>query len=372
MYPGATYKSRTEAVPLFDQKPVIYLEGFNGYFDLDEVHPIGFGDDTHADAPPNNAAAAPTVATADTPRASPEPAGAPAPEATAARQRVVVVFPGQGAQAKGMGRDLFAAYREQTAAADAVLGYSIETLCLKDPEDQLNQTQYTQPALYVVNALGYRKMQDERNIDADVAAFAGHSLGEYNALLAAGVFDFETGLRLVVERGRLMAKASGGGMAAVVGMQADALRSALDDAGLQSIDLANFNSPSQVVISGPAADVEIAHDALRKHKAIVVPLKVSAAFHSRYMDDARGEFRRFLSDVTFASPRVPVIANATAAAYAPDAIADTLARQIASPVRWDDSIAALLNEDAQTQFVEVGSTMLTRLIGEIRKAKATS
>jgi trans-AT polyketide synthase/acyltransferase/oxidoreductase domain-containing protein len=104
----------------------------------------------------------------------------------------------------------------------------------------------------------------------------------------------------------------------------------------------------------------------------VVPLKVSAAFHSRYMDDARGEFRRFLSDVTFASPRVPVIANATAAAYAPDAIADTLARQIASPVRWDDSIAALLNEDAQTQFVEVGSTMLTRLIGEIRKAKATS
>lgn len=343
IYPDGVYRTRTEAVALFDQKPVIYLDGFNGYFDLHEVLPVA------ADAP--------------------APAAQPTPAAEPARERVVVVFPGQGAQAKGMGKDLFAAYPDATAAASTILGYSITELCLDDPENRLNQTQYTQPALYVVNALGHRRLTEEGAVPATPDAYAGHSLGEYNALLAAGVFDFETGLRLVVERGRLMSQANGGGMAAVVGIDATLLRTTLDEAGLQAIDLANFNTPRQIVISGPAEAIESALQALRPLKGTVVPLKVSAAFHSRYMQSAQQEFADFLRGFAFNAPQVPVIANATALPYEPQAIVDTLSRQIANPVRWSDSIGALIRQ-GETRFVEVGSKILTRMIGEIRTAAA--
>lgn len=337
IYPDGVYKTRTEAVALFDQKPVIYLDGFNGYFDLDEIHPVT-----------NDEAFVPT-ATQPT------------------REKIVVVFPGQGAQAKGMGKDLFGAYPDQTDAASEILGYSISELCLEDPNDQLNQTQFTQPALYVVNALGHRRLVEDGAIPDTVDAYAGHSLGEYNALHAAGAFDFETGLRLVVERGRLMSQANGGGMAAVVGLDAVELRAALDDADLQSIDLANFNTPTQIVISGPAAAVDAAVKMLRKRKVTVVPLKVSAAFHSRHMQGAQKEFADFLSAFTFDAPKAQVIANATALPYEPDAIADTLSRQIASPVLWSDSIGALLRQ-GETRFIEVGSKILTNMIDNIKKA----
>lgn len=347
VYPGTVYKTRTAAVPLFDQKPVIYLEGFNGYFDLHEIHPAGAG----AGNTPFNGSGAAHEKTAQA--------------SAAAREQVVVVFPGQGAQFKGMGRELFGAYRELTAAADAILGYSIEELCVQDPQDRLKQTRYTQPALFVVNALGFRRMQDTGAIPDRIDALAGHSLGEYNALLVAGAFDFETGLRLVVERGRLMSQASGGGMAAVLGMKADDLRASLDAAGLQSIDMANFNSPTQTVISGPEADVQTAVQKLTTGQVTVVPLQVSAAFHSRSMQSAQQEFARFLAGFQFSPPAIPVIANATALPYQPDALIDTLSRQIASPVRWVDSVRALIRQ-GETRFIEVGSTILTRMIGEIR------
>src|SRR6516162_2607290 len=125
------------------------------------------------------------------------------------------LFPGQGSQRKGMGSTLFEEFQEVTARADEILGYSIKELCLHDPHQQLGQTQFTQPALYVVNALSYlKKMKDGSKVPTYLA---GHSLGEYNALFAAGVFDFETGLRLVKKRGELMSQATGGGMAAVIG-----------------------------------------------------------------------------------------------------------------------------------------------------------
>lgn len=367
VYPDAVYKTRTDAVPLFDQKPVIYLEGFNGYFDLHEIHPVGAdgraldrnGHGTGQERVNGAVAAAQSAANDD-------PSAATAPSA---RERVAVVFPGQGAQSKGMGKDLFAAYPEQTDKASEILGYSIRELCVDDPDNRLNQTQYTQPALYVVNALGLRQMQESGAVPADIDVLAGHSLGEYNALLAAGVFDFETGLRLVVERGRLMSQAAGGGMAAVVGLGADALRAALDEAGLQSVDLANFNTPSQIVISGPAADIEAALAALRKQKATVVPLKVSAAFHSRYMQAARDEFAEFLKGFAFNAPQIPVIANATALPYAAEEIVTTLSNQIASPVRWSNSIAALIGQ-GETRFIEIGSKILTRMITEIKAAAA--
>ena len=164
----------------------------------------------------------------------------------------VFMFPGQGSQKKGMGGDLFDQFPEITRTADEILGYSIKQLCLEDPDKQLGLTQFTQPALYVVNALTFMK----RSQDGETPDFVvGHSLGEFNALLAAGVYDFETGLRLVKERGRLMSEAKGGGMAAVVGMQEPAVRDMIAAQGADQVDIANLNSPTQIVLSGPTDEI---------------------------------------------------------------------------------------------------------------------
>ena len=159
------------------------------------------------------------------------------------------LFPGQGSQKKGMGLSLFEHYPELVKEADAILGYSIEDLCLNDPDDLLKQTQYTQPALYVVNALSYLERIKEDGKEPDYVA--GHSLGEYDALFAAGVFDFATGLKLAKRRGELMAEARNGGMAAVIGMKENEIRKVIEENELQQIDIANLNSPNQIVISGP-------------------------------------------------------------------------------------------------------------------------
>ena len=158
------------------------------------------------------------------------------------------VFPGQGSQAKGMGKDLFAEFPQQVEEASRTLGYSLPTLCLDDPEQKLGLTQYTQPALYAVCALAYQRKLRDSGRKPDFVA--GHSLGEYTALFAAGVFDFATGLRLVQRRGELMGQATGGGMAAVVGLPADKIRQALAAAGMGTVEVANLNSYEQVVISG--------------------------------------------------------------------------------------------------------------------------
>jgi trans-AT polyketide synthase, acyltransferase and oxidoreductase domains len=150
------------------------------------------------------------------------------------------IFPGQGSQVKGMGADLFSAYPSHIQQADNILGYSIARLCLEDPDNQLNNTNYTQPALYIVNALSYlKKIQEDQTTPNYVA---GHSLGEYSALFAAGVFDFETGLKLVQKRGELMHQATGGGMAAVIGLQNDAVDNVIKQNALSTISIANVNS----------------------------------------------------------------------------------------------------------------------------------
>lgn len=380
LYPDRVLKTRTAATTLFDQKAVIYLEGFNGYFDLHEISVVG----AETAAPP--AAAAPAPA-ASAPAAEPPPAASPAPVAAAvpaeaspapstpppadaaARTHRVVMFPGQGAQKKGMGKDLFAAFPDLTQRASEILGYSIERLCVEDPDNQLGQTQFTQVALYVVGALGY--LQRQRNGDAQVDAdfFMGHSLGEYNALLAAEVFDFETGLRLVMKRGELMGAANGGAMAAVVRVDLERIRKVLDEGGMEAIDVANYNTPTQTVISGPAADVARAVEAFGKEKIVAIPLKVSAAFHSRYMRDARDQFAQFVSQFSFQAPRKPVIANVTARPYESDRIAETLSDQIASPVRWVDSVRYALEQQA-SEFVEIGSSILGPMVKEIRLVQA--
>jgi trans-AT polyketide synthase/acyltransferase/oxidoreductase domain-containing protein len=275
----------------------------------------------------------------------------------------VVVFPGQGAQRKGMGRALFARYADLTRVAEAILGLSLPELV--ESAERLGKTQYTQPALFVVNALSYLEWRETAGRDPDYAA--GHSLGEYNALVAAGALDFATAVRLVKLRGELMAQAEAGSMAAVIGMSSEMLTRELYVLGAGAIDLANDNSPSQQVISGPRAEIQRVIPGLRERGATVIELRVSAAFHSRYMKPARERFAGALAEVTFGRLRFPVISNVAARPYEQARIGELLAQQIDSPVRWTDSIRYLIarGEDA---FEELGpGRTLTKLVAEIRE-----
>lgn len=266
-----------------------------------------------------------------------------------------------------MGGPLFERFPEITAQADQILGYSIARLCMEDPDGQLGQTQFTQPALFVVNALTYRaKLEDG---DPAPAFVAGHSLGEYNALLAAGCFDFATGVKLVKQRGELMGRVSGGGMSAVIGLEPQKIQSVLHDSeDGRRIDVANFNSFEQTVIAGPKEDLAAVKPALEAAGArMVIPLNVSAPFHSRYMRDAQREFEGFLDGYAFHAPRIPVISNVRARPYEGDMVRATLAEQIGNSVRWLDSVLYLL-EKPEPDFEEVGpGQVLTKLIKTIRK-----
>lgn len=285
---------------------------------------------------------------------------------------IAFVFPGQGSQKRGMGQGLFDEVREYAAVekdVDAILGYSMRTLCLEDPDNRLKQTQYTQPSLYVVNALHYYKAIGD---GTHPSWLAGHSLGEYNALLAAGVFDFLTGLRLVQKRGELMSQAKNGGMGAVIGLDAGAVAKVIGESGLGAIDVANFNTPSQTVVSGQVDDIKRAGPFFEKAGAqMFIPLQVSAAFHSRYMADAAKQFADFLVPLSFAAPKIPVIANVTAQPYASvDASASgkaMLVNQITQSVQWTKSIRFLINQGV-TQFTEIGpGNVLTRMVQQIQQ-----
>ncbi|MGY0408678.1 MAG: acyltransferase domain-containing protein, partial [Polaribacter sp.] len=185
-----------------------------------------------------------------------------------------VLFPGQGSQYRGMGKELFKKYSKEVQKASEILGYDLEELCVKDSKRQLAKTEFTQPALYVVNYMQYREL----GITPDFVI--GHSLGEYNALLAAGVFDFITGLRLVKKRGELMAAASGGSMAAVLGLQIEELKESLHEGGYHDLDIANYNTPTQTVISGPKDSIEKICNDFDAKKIRIIPLFVTAPFHS--------------------------------------------------------------------------------------------
>jgi malonyl CoA-acyl carrier protein transacylase len=276
------------------------------------------------------------------------------------------LFPGQGSQAKGMGRHLFDQFPDLTAQADQVLGYSIRELCLEDPRQQLNQTLYTQPAIYVVSALAwYAHLASHGKPDF----LAGHSLGEFNALLAAEAYGFETGLRLVRRRAELMSTAADGAMAAVLNLDVADIEQILARHGLDQIDIANLNAPSQTVISGSREQIARAERLFEESQGRFVPLNTSGAFHSRFMAPARQQFEAFLASFDFLPLAIPVIANVTAQLYQPGAVADNLARQITGTVRWHESIAWLLAADPGQQMVELGhGEVLTNLLGKIRNA----
>jgi malonyl CoA-acyl carrier protein transacylase len=279
------------------------------------------------------------------------------------------LFPGQGSQSKGMGADLFDRFPDWTREADRILGYSIRELCVDDPRGELGQTAFTQPALFVVNAMTYRAREDS---GAAAPAFvAGHSLGEFNALLAAGVFDFSTGLALVRQRGALMGQVRGGGMAAIIGLEPARIQDVLasTEAG-RRLDVANFNSFDQTVIAGLKDDLAaVKADFEAAGVRAYIPLNVSAPFHSRYMKEAMLAFGTVLAGVTFRSPAVPVVANVTGVPYASTAVRETLARQIGESVRWLDSVLFLLDRGVTT-FEETGpGSVLGKLVAQIRKRR---
>jgi malonyl CoA-acyl carrier protein transacylase len=271
-----------------------------------------------------------------------------------------------------MGANLFdevREFREAEPQIDYILGYSVRELCLRDTAARLRDTQYTQPALFIVNALHHYKALSE---GARPQLLAGHSLGEYNALLAAGCFDLLTGIQLVQKRGELMSKRpAAGGMLAVVGLSVQRVEGLLRENGLTGVDVANYNSPTQTVISGLPRDLERAQTIYDRAGAqMVVPLPVSAAFHSRYMAEAATAFEEFLAPIKLSPPRLPVIANVTASEYPSQesAVKALLVRQITSSVRWTESVRTAIDEGIE-HFREVGpGNVLTRLIEAIRRA----
>lgn len=264
-----------------------------------------------------------------------------------------------------MGENLFSRFPAQVAQANEVLGYSVTELCLRDPMKQLDQTRFTQPALFVVNALGYL---DRLVQTGELPQYiAGHSLGEYDALFAAGVFDFKTGVRLVQERARLMSRESGGAMAAVVGLSVEQIRRVLTEADLSGIDIANLNSTNQTVISGPEQEVVASQNSLEKAGAqFFKRLPVSAAFHSRYMVRAQQEFATFLQQISLAEPRIPVVSNVTARPHILSELKGKLASQITHSVRWTECVEWLLQQPG-AEFVEIGpGNVLTGLVRRIQ------
>lgn len=273
------------------------------------------------------------------------------------------VFPGQGSQKVGMGEELFNEFEDLCSVADSILGYSIKDLCLEDAEKNLNLTQFTQPALFIVNALSYYKKIKDGAPKPDFVA--GHSLGEYNALLAAEAFDFETGVKLVQKRGALMSQAPEGAMAAVIGLSEEKIKDFLKANQLEAIDIANYNSPVQIVISGLKENIKKTRPIFKAEKIKCIPLKVSAAFHSHYMKGPEKEFRDFIDGLNFSDLNTTVISNVEAKPYQSSTIKENLAKQISNSVRWTDTVRYIADK-GDVEFEEVGpGTVLTGLIDKI-------
>jgi trans-AT polyketide synthase/acyltransferase/oxidoreductase domain-containing protein len=276
---------------------------------------------------------------------------------------LAIVFPGQGSQHLGMGKDLFSKYPHIVAEADKILGYSVEEICLIDEKNYLNLTQYTQPLLYVVNYLHYLNYIDNNGIKPE--ALAGHSLGEYNALLVSEVFSFQDGLKLVKERGRLMSLAKQGAMSAILGISAEEIRLILQDNNLSSVDIANYNSPQQTVISGDKDNIEKADEILKSKAKRVVRLPVSGAFHSHLMNNASQEFEKFIQKFTLHSPKISVFSNLNAQPYESKDLYWNIYNQINHGVRWVETIQNM-RKYGVTNFIEVGpQDVLTKLIAKI-------
>jgi malonyl CoA-acyl carrier protein transacylase len=242
----------------------------------------------------------------------------------------VLLFPGQGSQFKGMGQALFKLFPEVVSEANQILGIDLEQAV---SSDVIHQTLYTQPLIYCISIMAWLSKQAEVTVDV----ILGHSLGEYAALYAAGVFDFATGLRIVKRRAELMSEAKEGAMAAIIGLSAAKIESIIEEHQLPLV-IANYNSPTQTVISGSKESIDTSSKLFAGGRYI--PLKVSGAFHSPLMRVAAEKFYSYLKPIEFRKPQYPIIFNATARAHVDCFIElpQLLSQQLAGPVYWHQSI----------------------------------
>ena len=279
----------------------------------------------------------------------------------------VFIFPGQGSQKTGMGKDLydnFASSKEIFALADKALGFEISKLCFEGPDDKLKPTQIAQPAILTVSIAAFSALNKLPQ------AVAGHSLGEYSALVAAKVLSFEDAVRIVNMRGKFMQEAVPAGlgaMSAVIGMEREKLIACCKSASSKGIvEPANFNSPGQIVISGSKEGVEEASRLCKEAGAKkIIPLAVSAPFHCSLMKPAADKLATELDKINFSNASIPVYSNVTATAQTDGLkIKELLVRQVTNPVLWEDTLKALDGSGFDT-FVEVGSGKI--LSGLVKK-----
>lgn len=294
--------------------------------------------------------------------------------------KTAIVFPGQGAQVVGMGRDVaeqFPAASETFEQADALLGFRLSRVCFEGPAEQLDATDVAQPALFVTSVAIWRALEST-GAAAEIApqAAAGLSLGEYTALWAAGCFSFEDGLRLVRERGRLMqaaAMSAPSGMVSAMGLTAaDVERVCREAGGGEVLSPANFNCPGQIVISGSKDACERSVAAIEQAGGRATPLRVAGAFHSALMQPAADGLREHLAKTPFVPPRIPVVSNVSADYHRdPNSIRESLVAQVARAIQWQGSIERLI-ADGFERFVEVGAgRVLSGLIRKINRRVET-
>ncbi len=296
--------------------------------------------------------------------------------------KVAFVFPGQGAQSVGMGRRLVEsvpAARALYVGAGAILGYDLLHVCLEGPAEKLDSTVYSQPALFVTSLAALEWLKANKpDVASGCQAAAGLSLGEYTALVFAGVMSFDDGLRVVQERGRAMqdaADAVSSGMVSILGMERDKIEQLCSDTRQpgEVLQIANLLCPGNIVVSGHKSACERMAEAATKAGAMKsIPLAVAGAFHTSLMQPAVERLAKALAGVQLNRPRIPVISNVDATAHDnPDEIRDLLTRQVVSPVRWEDSQRKLLAEGYGPHW-EVGPGRVLRgLLKRIdRKAEA--